>query len=145
MDSGFRSTDRELWRSDGGFYADKVYSTIGNEIGINIGGVVIVKTPAEWHRLASGISSEIKIKPQSWVKLVEGSWVSQPACYQIEYDMQGDHHALITKGFTAMEPIGCNTIGTYETLANAKSAVRRHYAREMMKRVRLSCKETDRG
>ena len=85
--------------------------------------------------------AEVEIAPQSWVEIVEGSWMSQPACYQIEHDMQGDHHALITRGFTAMEPIGCNTIGTYGTLAKAKSAVRRHYVRDMVKRVRLSRKE----
>ena len=87
----------------------------------------------------------IEVLPQSWSELVEGSWWSHPACYQIEHDMQGDHYGLVTKGFTAMEPIGCNTIGTYETLANAKSAVRRHYVREMMKRVCLSPKERDDG
>ena len=52
MDSGSANTDRELWRTDGSFYADVIHVTVNGGIGINVGGLVIVKPLAEWHRLA---------------------------------------------------------------------------------------------
>ncbi len=81
--------------------------------------------------------NRIRILPQRWESLTDDAWWSHPACYQIERDMVGDHPALITLGFTAQEPIGCNSIGTYDTLAHAKAAVRRHYVKEMTARVGL--------
>jgi hypothetical protein len=48
-----RNTDREIWReSEGDYYADSIFVTEAGNIGINVGGHVIVKAVQEWHALA---------------------------------------------------------------------------------------------
>jgi hypothetical protein len=50
----FQNTDREVWReTQGDFYSNSVHLTATGGLGINVGGTVYVKPPAEWHRLAS--------------------------------------------------------------------------------------------
>lgn len=45
------NTDRELWRErPGDYYADSIHVTEGGGIGINVGGLVIVRPLREWHR-----------------------------------------------------------------------------------------------
>lgn len=51
------NTDKELWREPtdkigSEYYANSVHVTEGGEIGINVGGAVIVKPLAEWHEAA---------------------------------------------------------------------------------------------
>lgn len=54
----FQNTDREVWReTPGDFYSNSVHLTATGGLGINVGGTVYVKPPAEWHRLASGARS----------------------------------------------------------------------------------------
>lgn len=49
-----QNTDREVWReTPGDFYSNSVHLTATGGLGINVGGTVYVKPPAEWHRLAS--------------------------------------------------------------------------------------------
>lgn len=46
------NTDKELWREkDGDYYADSIHVTETGEIGINVGGIVIVKPLRAWHAL----------------------------------------------------------------------------------------------
>ena len=48
------NTDRELWREvEGDYYADSIHVTKGGGIGINCGGLVIVKPLRGWHALAA--------------------------------------------------------------------------------------------
>ena len=47
------NTDRELWRKlPGDYYSPSIHVTEGGGIGINVGGLVIVKSVEEWHTLA---------------------------------------------------------------------------------------------
>lgn len=53
-DEAAENTDREIWRErEGDFYAPSIFVTRGGGIGINVGGMVIVKPLREWHRLAA--------------------------------------------------------------------------------------------
>jgi hypothetical protein len=57
MTEAMMNTDRELYREPdkddkGDFYSDSVHVTQDGGIGINVGGLVFVKTLAQWHRLA---------------------------------------------------------------------------------------------
>ena len=48
------SNDRELWRErEGDYYANSIHVTDAGGIGINVGGYVIVKPLAGWHKLAA--------------------------------------------------------------------------------------------
>jgi hypothetical protein len=51
------NADREIWRGpdegNGDYYADSVHVTASGAIGINCGGLVIVRPLREWHRLAA--------------------------------------------------------------------------------------------
>lgn len=53
-DNTAMNTDRHLWPlvSDD-YYADSIHVTAGGGIGMNVGGLVIVKTIREWHALAA--------------------------------------------------------------------------------------------
>ena len=47
------NTDRELFReAPGDYYAHSLHVTAGGQIGINVGGLVFVKTLKAWHSLA---------------------------------------------------------------------------------------------
>lgn len=56
MDGPVENTDRELYREpdkgNGSFYSDSIHVTAGGGIGINVGGLVIVKSLKSWHDLA---------------------------------------------------------------------------------------------
>jgi hypothetical protein len=69
MDNGCKNTDRELWRQPdkdgkGDFYSDSVHVTQDGGIGINVGGLVFVKTLAQWHRLAKSRHSNSVFTPK---------------------------------------------------------------------------------
>lgn len=60
-----QNTDRELWRErDGDFYADSIHVTATGGIGINCGGLVIVKPLREWHRLAAPPAADKPTHPK---------------------------------------------------------------------------------
>jgi hypothetical protein len=47
------NTDQELWREEeGDYYSPSIHVTENGEIGINVGGYVIVKNVREWHKIA---------------------------------------------------------------------------------------------
>ncbi len=46
-----QNTDRELWR-DGDFPTRSIHVTTKGEIGINVGGTVVVQTVEAWHKSA---------------------------------------------------------------------------------------------
>lgn len=59
------NTDREIYRAPNG---DSVHVTESGGIGINVGGLVIVNSPRDWHRLeerpasyAAGIEDAAKV------------------------------------------------------------------------------------
>ena len=53
MPEAAKNTDRELWRREpDNYYSPSIHVTSGGGIGINIGGLVIVRTTEEWHALA---------------------------------------------------------------------------------------------
>lgn len=48
------NTDRDLWRElTGDYYANRVFLTKGGGIGMDVGGLCIVKSIKDWHTLAS--------------------------------------------------------------------------------------------
>src|SRR2546425_620415 len=51
----FTNTDRELWRErEGDYYADSIHVTESGEIGINVGGRVVVQKLRDWHAAVEG-------------------------------------------------------------------------------------------
>lgn len=61
-----QSTDRELWRErEDDYYADSIHVTERGGIGINHGGLVIVKTLAAWHALAVAADPQLCARAQS--------------------------------------------------------------------------------
>lgn len=57
------NTDRELWREPpGDFYANSIHVTEQGGIGINVGGVVRVKSLAAWHAMSEKDSPIPKLK-----------------------------------------------------------------------------------
>lgn len=65
-----QNTDRELWRkTPGDFCSDSLHVTQDGHIGINVGGLVIVRTIEDWHKLAiaSGPTPRLKgIDDDEW-------------------------------------------------------------------------------
>jgi hypothetical protein len=54
MSEGTINTDVEIWReTPGDYYAPDIFVTKEGGIGINVGGLCIVKTVREWHILAA--------------------------------------------------------------------------------------------
>lgn len=53
-----QNTDREIWRGpdegNGNYYADSIFITKEDALGINCSGSVHVRPIREWHRLAGG-------------------------------------------------------------------------------------------
>lgn len=48
-----KNTDTHLWpQVSEDFYASRLFATVGDGIGIDVGGLVIVKPIREWHALA---------------------------------------------------------------------------------------------
>lgn len=51
-----KNTDRELWRErDGDYYAASLHVTEGGGIGMDVGGLVIVRPIRDWHRMPAEI------------------------------------------------------------------------------------------
>ena len=49
-----QNTDRELWRErEGDYYANSIHVTAAGNIGIDVGGFVIVMPLARWHEFAA--------------------------------------------------------------------------------------------
>ncbi len=45
------NTDREIWRRvPGDYYSPTIHVTAGGEIGVNVGGLVYVRSAEEWHK-----------------------------------------------------------------------------------------------
>ena len=75
-----KNTDREIWRKVvGDYYSPSIHVTEGGGIGIQVGGIVIVKSVEEWHRIMH--NHILPLKPQlpslwkrlcGWAKGVEG-------------------------------------------------------------------------
>lgn len=71
MEYAAQNTDTELWRAPPGeYYADSVHITEGGGLGINCGGLVIVRPLRDWHslerRLAEAeeqLAAKIKMAP----------------------------------------------------------------------------------
>ena len=71
MEYAAQNTDTELWRAPpGDYYADSVHITEGGGLGINCGGLVIVRPLRDWHslerRLAEAeeqLAAKIKMAP----------------------------------------------------------------------------------
>ena len=57
MNEPLLNTDKEIWRQTPDYYSPSIHTTEQNNIGINVGGTVYVKTIEEWHRLAKSIES----------------------------------------------------------------------------------------
>lgn len=53
MEGPFLNTDKELWRKDQDYYAPSIHVTKEGAIGINVGGLVIIRTVEDWHKLAA--------------------------------------------------------------------------------------------
>jgi hypothetical protein len=55
------NTDKEIWREiPGDYYSPSIHVTEQNTIGINVCGVVYVKSIEEWHRLAGQVPCQPK-------------------------------------------------------------------------------------
>jgi hypothetical protein len=54
VDGSAQNTDKELWREiEDDFYSPSIHVTADGKIGINVGGMVYVKTLRNWHELAN--------------------------------------------------------------------------------------------
>jgi hypothetical protein len=63
MADAAENTDRELFREiEGDYYSPSLHVTKDGHIGINVGGLVIVKTLIEWHALAQPSAKEVAHK-----------------------------------------------------------------------------------
>ena len=52
-DQPTQNTDRELWRKiPGDYYSPSIHVTEDGSIGINVAGLVFVRTIEQWHHLA---------------------------------------------------------------------------------------------
>ena len=76
MTDAVLNTDRELYRvpdvgGNGDYYLDRIHVTQGGSIGINVGGLVIVKPLSEWHELAQDLWAEKELVQARIDKLTE--------------------------------------------------------------------------
>jgi hypothetical protein len=54
MNEPAENTDTEIWRErPGDYYADSIFVTAEGNIGLNCGGLCIIKPIREWHALAT--------------------------------------------------------------------------------------------
>lgn len=67
-DQPIQNTDVEIWRQDlkdhldpDNFYAPSLHVTVDNNIGINVGGTVVILSPEAWVNLY--LSTQKKIHP----------------------------------------------------------------------------------
>ena len=64
MEKASINTDKEIWRKvSDDYYSPSIYVTQTNEIGINVGGIVIVQPVEFWHEAGKqklGISPTFK-------------------------------------------------------------------------------------
>lgn len=89
----FQNTDREVWReTPGDFYSNSVHLTATGGLGINVGGTVYVKPPAEWHRLASGARSTAAQPADAgpWSLTEAGSLQSADFTHDVQLGISGD-------------------------------------------------------
>jgi len=87
-DQGQVNTDKELWRErEGDFYSDRIFITEGNGLGIDVGGMVIVKPVQEWFNLAR----------KDIVHSVKSVENTTPECNKIPSSLTtcGDSHCMI--------------------------------------------------
>jgi hypothetical protein len=68
MDEVKINTDKELWREKAGdYYSDSLHVTLGDGIGINCGGHVIVAPVRSWHKAGElFLCVNPKLKPWKW-------------------------------------------------------------------------------
>lgn len=51
IEKGFINTDKEIWRRvSGDYYSPSIHVTENGDIGINVGGHVLVASVEEWHK-----------------------------------------------------------------------------------------------
>lgn len=56
MNQPVENTDKELWRETPyDYYSPSIFVTEHNKIGINVGGMVYVKSVEDWHRMTREI------------------------------------------------------------------------------------------
>lgn len=82
---GADNNDVEIWRErPGDYYANSIHVTAGGSIGINVGGLVIVKPLVEWHRLALEAAPAhppevgVEAEPVAWVVWMDISGKIRP-------------------------------------------------------------------
>lgn len=83
----FTNTDRELWRErEGDYYADSIHVTESGEIGINVGGRVVVQKLRDWHAAVEdrevllAALREIAKEPPG----CDAAWIAQQAIKDVE-------------------------------------------------------------
>ncbi len=61
-DRCIKNTDREIWREkEKDFYSPSIHVTEQGEIGINVGGYVIVKPIQDWHKCQGQLRLQIDV------------------------------------------------------------------------------------
>ncbi len=97
------NTDVELWREQpGDYYANSIHVTKGGGIGINVGGTVIVKPLAEWHRLAAPQPSPSDVRGLTKDERLVLEWLAKE-----DSSAYGECHGaaldgLVEKGFAIL-------------------------------------------
>jgi len=61
------NTDEEVWRKDPDYYSPSIHMTKLGDIGINVGGYVIVASVESWHEAGKKIFT-VDSKLRSWRK-----------------------------------------------------------------------------
>lgn len=60
---GCKNTDKEIWRkTEGDYYSPSIFVTQLGNIGINVGGYVLIAPVEEWHK--AGLGREGRRKPR---------------------------------------------------------------------------------
>lgn len=77
-DKAYLNTDRDIWRAaPGDYYADRIFVTEGEGIGLDVGGHCIVKPIREWFKLAQKASTNPGViarnVPQPQILVPQGS------------------------------------------------------------------------
>lgn len=76
MENAAQNTDRELWREhEGDYYSPSLFVTQGGGIGINVGGLCIVKPIREWHMQARTVPDTARGAEQEQALAIANMWL----------------------------------------------------------------------
>lgn len=122
MDNATKNTDRELWREkEGDFYSPSIHVTASGAIGINVGGMVVVRTLCQWHALALANSDSTDSADRGLISELDS--LPPKAMRSTDFDRNQKMNLIIGVSTNIMTALGmgwkrvvaplCNTGGDY--------------------------------